>query len=324
MVDQNQEQISANIKSVYALLAVRRATELAQRGRLDDAGDFLESFEGTSAAVADLLARIRAQQGDLLAAEKQWNLVLKLQPNHLGARQGLDKIMALNRRRHSRLSALAFFAGRTGSAIVVAVLAIALIGLYRGISRPGSEHVLPTPAAGSADHAAAAPGPEQPPEQDPNRPSDSAPADSLKRELGSLAGLNVSLLNEAVAVEFQGGLFGHGVTFRPERLRSLEAVARSLKEYPGIRVTLTGCTDPRKLVAGSPYVSNERLALLRAWAVFEIIRRESQLSEDVFTFKTGLVSPDQGGDQRTDLAELRTVRLRIEFRDGHRSEAVGI
>lgn len=92
-----------------------RAAALARGGALADAGRLLEAAGGADAQTLDLLARVRAQAGEWLEAERLWLQVLAARPDHAGAQAGLVRLRA----------------GRTGAAWPaagpVAVVAMALL-----------------------------------------------------------------------------------------------------------------------------------------------------------------------------------------------------
>lgn len=76
-------------------VALSQATRLARDGSYAAAEELLSGVLATErpdASVLDLLARIRVQQGALLDAESLWRKALQLDPNHLGASAGLERL----------------------------------------------------------------------------------------------------------------------------------------------------------------------------------------------------------------------------------------
>lgn len=71
-----------------------RAAALARGGALADAGRLLDAAGGADADTLDLLARIRAQAGEWLEAERLWLQVLAARPDHAGAQAGLARVRA--------------------------------------------------------------------------------------------------------------------------------------------------------------------------------------------------------------------------------------
>lgn len=82
-------------------VALSQATRLAREGSYAAAEELLSGLLATErpdVSVLDLLARIRVQQGALLDAESLWRKVLQLDPNHLGARAGLERLRGVQRK----------------------------------------------------------------------------------------------------------------------------------------------------------------------------------------------------------------------------------
>lgn len=90
-------QAAALLRQVTLSQAIR----LAREGNYSAAEEILSALLGTGepeAVTLDLLARIRAQQGAHLDAASLWRKVQQLDPRHLGAAAGLERLRAAQRR----------------------------------------------------------------------------------------------------------------------------------------------------------------------------------------------------------------------------------
>lgn len=99
------------------------AAEHARGGRYDTARTLLAPLtrlDSTDVDALDLLARIHAQEGDLIAADTAWRRVLVLDPDHKAARAGRSRI-------HTTWSSTPLHRG-IPRPIGVAVAAVALVG----------------------------------------------------------------------------------------------------------------------------------------------------------------------------------------------------
>ena len=106
----SESQATALLRQV----ALSQATRLAREGSYSAAEELLTGLLKTDAhdiSILDLLARIRAQQGALLDAASLWRKVQQLDPNHLGAAAGLERLRAAHRRPFWLQSALALLVG---------------------------------------------------------------------------------------------------------------------------------------------------------------------------------------------------------------------
>lgn len=106
-----------------------RAALLAREGKRDAAAALLG--EADDPAGLDLLARVRAQQGALLEAERLWQGVLRIDPGHPGAIAALARLHR-SRRRGPGAAALLLTIG------VVAALGVAAL-LYQAAQRQAAE-----------------------------------------------------------------------------------------------------------------------------------------------------------------------------------------
>ena len=118
-----------------------RAAALARSGALADAGRLLEAAGGADAQTLDLLARVRAQAGEWLEAERLWLQVLAARPDHAGAQAGLVRLRA----------------GRTGAAWPAAGLAAVAVALLAGaalwiVSQRQAESIASLQAGLQAQH----------------------------------------------------------------------------------------------------------------------------------------------------------------------------
>lgn len=116
-------------------IPILRAYALATQGRYEEAEEFLRNAQGAldTLSGADLLARIRFEQGDIDSARRIWEEILRLQPENEAAKNALEEIDNPTREENTLLSY--FSRKRTYVCIAVFVLMIVLsfsIGKFCG------------------------------------------------------------------------------------------------------------------------------------------------------------------------------------------------
>ncbi|MEA3401472.1 MAG: hypothetical protein U9R79_09565 [Armatimonadota bacterium] len=89
------------LTALVAQVTVARATELARRGRYERAEQLIDTLspaQRSAPTALDILARIRAQRGDLLGAASLWHRALEQDPHNEAYRAALGRIGGLQRR----------------------------------------------------------------------------------------------------------------------------------------------------------------------------------------------------------------------------------
>lgn len=98
----NAEPLPTNqAAALLRQVTLSQAAHLAREGSYSAAEELLSgllSADAPDAATLDLLARVRAQQGALLDAASLWRKVQQLDPHHLGAATGLERLRAAHRK----------------------------------------------------------------------------------------------------------------------------------------------------------------------------------------------------------------------------------
>lgn len=298
-------------------LTVALATELARDGRLEESEELLMSLpEPASSVRHDLLARIRAQQGDLDAAEAHWRQVPGDDALAPGAAAGLHRIEVLRRRPRWLRFNLWFGAVVAG---VVAIVLAGAVGIAIAVSSiasapPNTDSTLsPSPQA-SASVAAT-------PTSSPS--ASSSPA----AELGAtpeppdldlkLAGVSVVTTGDAWVVTFDRGLFDAGAAVLSSQGKStLKRVAARVKaSKEPVDVLVTGHTDSVPLSADSAFASNAALGYARAAAAAAYLQRTAGLPlRAVSSASAGAMDPIASNDSRSGRQRNRTVVLEIRAR----------
>src|SRR5882724_4372382 len=170
------------------------AAELARAGDYDSAVRILATLNSGDPETLDLLAKVHAQRGDLIAAEAAWRRVLARDPADAAAQAGIQLITQINagKRRRRPLPSLALGT----AAVVVLAGAVVLTTLPQKQQDPVA--IAPPPVqvvttVVTADVPVAA---EQPHAR-------------LETLTGALAGpgVRLELQDQAVRVVFDDGLF---------------------------------------------------------------------------------------------------------------------
>jgi tetratricopeptide (TPR) repeat protein len=228
------------------------AAQDARAGRYADAEAILRQLRShgpASAAQLDLLARIRAQQGDPAQAAALWEQALVLEPGREAYRAGLEQA----RRAGDRPAWLirAAIGGLTLLLVLVAAGASALL-LTRESSSSSVDARGPAPATKHAGRAAA----------------------SWREQLAAALKLpgvaTTSLGPGAIAVTFEDGLFATAIELSPSGRRLLGSVGGRLDRFAG-RATVD-VIDRSDGAIASPFTSRAQLRGARAGAVDAALR----------------------------------------------------
>lgn len=113
-------------ESLALQLTLTMAARLARKGRHQQVEQLLATLpdgQRSSPPVLDLMARSRAQRGDLLGAAQSWRVALQQDPGNAAYRAALDRIDAMLSRAGSR----------RGLGPVVAVVAVAALAVMGGL-----------------------------------------------------------------------------------------------------------------------------------------------------------------------------------------------
>jgi flagellar motor protein MotB len=297
-------------------LVIALAAALATEGRRDEAEELLRDLPGPGGPERnDLLARLRAQAGDLDAAEALWKKVPADSELAVAAQAGLHRIEVLRRRpswlRFNLAAALGLVAVCAVAAVVVAGVVVAMSSSDGGVSQSspassGSPTQGPvaaqTPSTGEGDAPSPSPttgsGETQPPQVDFQVP-----------------GVELVSRGDAVVASFAHGLFQQGsVELTQAGLRSLTAIGAGLRAS-GVALALrvVGHTDDQPVHAGGSYSSNAALGFARAAAAATVLQRASGLPlSAVSAASAGPSAPL--GDNATAAGRERNRSVVIEVR----------
>jgi len=303
-------------------LVVALAAALATEGRREEAEELLGDLPGSGGPERnDLLARLRAQAGDLDAAEALWKKVPADSEFAVAAQAGLHRIEVLRR----RPSWLRFnLAAALGLVAVCAVAAVVVAGVAVALSSQSSSDGTNAPVATSAGSPASSGSPAQGPvaAQTPSTGGGDAPSptagsgDTQPPKVDfQVPGVELVSRGNAVVASFARGLFRQGgAELTQAGLRSLTAVGAGLRAS-GVALALrvVGHTDDQPVHAGSSYSSNAALGFARAAAAAAVLQRASGLPlSAVSTASAGPSAPL--GDNTTVAGRQRNRSVVIEVR----------
>ncbi|MBE1878388.1 OmpA family protein [Myceligenerans pegani] len=270
------------------------AAVLARAGRYDAARrvlDLLGGPRGDDVEVLDLLARVHAQQGDLVAADACWESAERLDPGHAGARDG-------RRRIRETWAGERAGTGRHTGAVVAALLlagggaaagwALAPDGTAEG--RAGGAPATGEQLAGLHDETARLRDEigELRAELDADRapataePAEADPADRLRALRDALDDPRWTTVagpgSGTFTVVPAEALFLAGGAETSESGREVLAdVAALLDDAEGLKVTVVGHTSDTLPDPGGPYADNAAVGLARALEAAGVVADESGL-----------------------------------------------
>lgn len=325
-----------------ALLAAREAALahariLARNGRYAEAEGLLEdAWRGAERGVPvlDLLARIKAQQGDLSAADRYWAEAERLAPGNREIAAGRRRIAAMTKRgpvaARWRGRAAWIGAGLLAAAVLALLVDIRLnMGEPRGTitapfdsvsATPASPSAFPSPSsAASASLASPASPSSAPSASSAGSASSVPPTVSVLGELDlRMRGVRVRRSSNEISVIFENGLFRQGATLSAGGRAVLRELAVRLRPHADrISVAVIGHTDDLAVPPGGSYASNMELGMLRATVVREVLRAAARIPTARFSVSAlGELMPPHRGDDPSARARNRTVSLRIASAGG--------
>lgn len=338
--DADARDVRTAAGAVSARLLLAQAAELARAGRYREAETLLAGEEargvGTT-GVADLRARIYAQQGQLAEAEALWQEVLTVDAENGAARDGLQRIAALRR---GRMFFLPRFLGRS---LVLLGCAVALwfwgqrqtdqlqaawqADLNRALAASRAETLAALPQvvaenvmaahrqvlAAQVVEKASVPASTPPVLTLPAQPAEKSlppPAPALPELHLEVPGLLVTRGEARLGLAFEQGLFDSGVELTPDGEVALALLGQQLEPYAQqIEVRVQGCTDSRTVRAGGLYSDNVALGLQRAVVVVDRLRHSGRLPAVMFSL--GSTGPCRGGAQTVGAEDLKKNRSAI-------------
>jgi len=291
------------------------AAALARDERRAEAEGLLAALpEPASAPRLDLLARIRAQEGDLDGAEAYWKQVPDAAAVGPAAAAGLRRIEVLRGRPHWLRFNLWF------GVVVLAVCAVIAAGATGVVvAIAGGDHgneSAPVAVSSSSPTATSSPSPTVPatPISSPT-PSDTAsPAVQPPGLAFKTAAATVATRGDAQVVTFNHGLFAPGgAVLLPRGKLALLGIAQGLSSASDpLKVLVIGHTDNVPSGGGGTYVDNAALGFARAAAAADFMRRHSDVPLSAFTTASaGASSPVASNGNALGRNRNRTVVIEI-------------
>lgn len=284
------------------------ANRLARAGRYAGARHVLAELGGRDATdpdVLDLLARIRAQQGELAEADECWSRAQEFGDDPPGARDGRRRIAEIRDRARPGAG------GPVVWAAVVACLAVSVAGgalvvrddrmdadLLAGLSR--AEEAQRDVQARFADLRAELDGPVP------------RVLDAMRAELSGTS-LVLERDGDVLTAVFPIGLFSRADVLSPEGEAALDGLAGHLRRFrTEVDLAVVGHVDGVRVSDGGRFDANVDLGLSRARAATEALSAGSGIPPSGFAMtSTGAARPPHAGTTADDRARNRTVTLRI-------------
>lgn len=285
-------------QSAVVQAVVSYASILARAGRLDEAAKALLDLDAgcEDARVPDLLAKVRAQQGQYGDAEALWARAKAL--------SGDDRYDAAIKRIRILRTRPAWV--RLAPAVAGCAVAVALAMV---LARVAWTRPAPAPPAAVKIVSDASP-PEEPRRSAPEENRD-LPAHSLGAF--SADGVRQVMRNGAVELTFEEGLFLSGVSLRPNAVAMINGLGARLGRVPrGTVVIIIGHTDDIPVVVGKRFADNSALGLARATVVMSRLVAASSLPVSYFLVgAAGDENPPYPNDGRANRLRNHTVTIQV-------------
>lgn len=286
---------SDSLQEVLQQLLLVRATGLARAGHYLAAEELLSAGASTSenAAVLDLLARMRAQQGRFSEAEALWQRAAQLDPNSPGYVAALRLAARMQGRRVWLYGVSKLLLG----AVLVLAATLIMIATF-GELGPATNRQARNQTTAMPDTAAL-------------KASPAPPAITLED-----AAVDVRKEGAELVVTFRSGLFSRGARLTREGRETLDRVARQLGSHGGrLLVRVVGQTDNTLPPSGYRYRDNVGLGFERARVAAERLRAAVKLPKEALALESrGEEGPPFSNETRESRARNRTVVLRLALR----------
>lgn len=284
-----------------------QASEHARAGRYDLARTLLEPLTepaSTDVAALDLLARVRAQQGDLVGADATWQRVLDVDPEHQGARVGQGRI------RRTWVPGPRRSSPRLGTAAVAVVLLGAGAGAFWMGDRQDHDNApASSEVAALRDETSAIAGDVDRLRGAENEDREAARATARLRKALDDPRWGVRSTDGITRVVFDDPVFGSGSdVISAEGRSTLLALAQRLRKE-GAVITVTGHVGPPAQGVAESGNHSATLGLARALAAAGVLV-ESGVDRDAVSAVTGgdLSAPFPAQDDRN-----QTVTLELDL-----------
>jgi len=308
---------TADAPDAVEKLTLILASELARDGRRREAEDLLLTLpEPATPERSDLLARLRAQAGDLDAAEQYWRQIPNDDACAPAAAAGLRRIELLRRRPRWLRFNLGF------GLVALAVCAAVAVGAAAAVLAVTNDNGTSAVPIASASVSSTPAGPASPTSQPTTSPASTPSATTTptasppELTLGS-GGVHVDSRGAASIVSFRRGLFAPGgATLSSSGKKVLSSIAAGLsKAGQPFSVLVVGHTDDVPPAGYGTYANNVALGYARAAAAADFLRRHSDLPLAAFTTASaGAGDPLASNEHALGRARNRTVVIEIRAR----------
>jgi outer membrane protein OmpA-like peptidoglycan-associated protein len=297
-------------------VTVALAAALARDGRRGEAEGLLAVLpEPASASRLDLLARLRAQEGDLDVAEGYWKQVREGDAMAPAAAAGLRRIEVLRGRPRWLRFNLWFGVAVLAVCAVVAAGATGVVVAIAG-GDDGNDSA-PALAAGSDPVATSSPSPAVQATPTPTSSRAAIPAPQPPDVAFTTDSAMFASRGDAQVVTFKHGLFAPGgAVLLPRGKLALLGIAQGLSSAGDpLKVLVIGHTDSVPPGGGGLYADNAALGFARAATAADFLRRHSELPLAAFTTASaGSGDPVATNGSVAGRQRNRTVVLEIRMR----------
>ncbi|WP_424186870.1 OmpA family protein [Actinokineospora sp. G85] len=286
-----------------------RASTAARLGDYATAEQALAAAGGLDSqdpAVLDLLARVHAQRGDLIAADACWARALAIDPAFAPATAGRRRIAA------EITAATKRHPGRLAAVLVALVLAGAAGHVTAdrapapqdtALNQIRDEQRAQTHRVADLERAVE--------EEAHNRPLDDAAT-----ALAGVPALTLTPTPATLTITFPEAVFSRFTTLAPTGAATIAGTAAALAPLTDrVAITVIGHTEDARVSPSSGYRTNAELGLARAATAAEHMAQAANLPLTTFTLATaGDTSPPFPNTTEEGRARNRTITLSIHAR----------
>ncbi|MDP2209425.1 MAG: tetratricopeptide repeat protein [Bacteroidota bacterium] len=291
----NQSQnIQTDILPILQQVAYSHATSLARSGKYFEAEILLKQVysETETPSLLDFLARIYAQQGRFIEAERLWTKALILEPSNTRYIAALDQIA-------KKLSHPFWFSPiLTLLLAIVAVFTVVILTFkfteyltdFRSLMIQTMHDIVSN-----------------------NTVEQKNTSLQSSRISINISGIRCAHEGNQTVITFEEGLFTHGVKLKAQAFPILTSIGKLLDSHNGkLFLDITGFTDTIPVKPHSKYLDNTILGLQRAVAVVEQLRAVIHRPSSMFSVRSsGDINPPFPNDSPQNRSRNKTVVIRI-------------
>ncbi len=304
------------LPSLSRKMTMMCATDLARDGSYEEAAgilsEFLAAYKNTPEAL-DLLARIRAQQGNHDEAETLWGKALLLEPGNRSYTDAISRLKLIRKYPLMRFSAL------FPAVFILLLICIASIFFFIAYdeknankeNKAGTATIPLTPLEIPSDDIKLPEAVNIAP--DNITPKTKAETAVPKEITIKLPGLKAKMEKGKTVLVFDKSIFHSVTVLTSEAEKQLAEIGRQLlSEGRDFEIEIIGHTDNTPVPSGWIYEDNYSVGVERAYTVMKYMKNTTQIPSEAFTIRSfGETNPPFPNDSLENKIRNRTATIRI-------------